>query len=187
MTTPYMPGNSGESKAVGGWTEDRIARLRSLWSKGWTCTQIAQSLGGISRNAVIGKVRRLNLAFRVTPGDSTAFRNAAFGRRDRRSDPRPRIRKARPEVKPPPRIRDMNPADPSLIRDPLLDVARVSFADLEPHHCKWPVGVPTQGFCGHTKVPGTPYCRQHVIRAYGAPAEPIAIPAGAPEMAEAVA
>nr|MDP8994535.1 GcrA family cell cycle regulator [Pseudomonadota bacterium] len=49
------------------WTEERIERLKELWSKGMTASQIAEELGGVSRNAVIGKAHRLGLQARPSP------------------------------------------------------------------------------------------------------------------------
>src|SRR5687768_14524610 len=49
------------------WTEERIDRLKSMWAKGSTASQIADELGGVSRNAVIGKAHRLGLESRPSP------------------------------------------------------------------------------------------------------------------------
>lgn len=49
------------------WTDERIDRLKELWSKGVTASQIAEELGGVSRNAVIGKAHRLGLQSRPSP------------------------------------------------------------------------------------------------------------------------
>ena len=54
------------------WTEERIERLKKMWHEGATASQIADELGGVSRNAVIGKAHRLGLEQRpspVKPGD----------------------------------------------------------------------------------------------------------------------
>src|SRR6478736_6104125 len=56
------------------WTEERIDRLKAMWTKGATASQIAEELGGVSRNAVIGKAHRLGLQSRPSPvrgGDSS--------------------------------------------------------------------------------------------------------------------
>ena len=47
------------------WTEERVKKLRELWGKGNTASQIAEIIGGISRNAVIGKAHRLNLSAKI--------------------------------------------------------------------------------------------------------------------------
>ncbi|MGC4251284.1 MAG: GcrA family cell cycle regulator, partial [Sphingobium sp.] len=49
------------------WTDERIDQLKSMWEKGLTASQIAEELGGVSRNAVIGKAHRLGLQSRPSP------------------------------------------------------------------------------------------------------------------------
>ena len=49
------------------WTEERIERLKKMWHDGATASQIADELGGVSRNAVIGKAHRLGLEQRPSP------------------------------------------------------------------------------------------------------------------------
>ncbi|MGH6659052.1 MAG: GcrA family cell cycle regulator, partial [Sphingomicrobium sp.] len=61
------------------WTEERIERLKKLWADGSTASQIAEELGGVSRNAVIGKAHRLGLEQRpspVKPGEEKAKKPA---------------------------------------------------------------------------------------------------------------
>ena len=62
------------------WTDERIDQLKAMWEKGMTASQIAEELGGVSRNAVIGKAHRLDLQARPSPvkaGDSASRRAAA--------------------------------------------------------------------------------------------------------------
>src|SRR6201994_3381740 len=62
------------------WTDERIDRLKSMWAKGATASQIADELGGVSRNAVIGKAHRLGLEQRpspVKPGEEKEVKKAA--------------------------------------------------------------------------------------------------------------
>ena len=47
--------------SIMGWTEEKVNKLKDLWGKGQTASQIAEIIGGVSRNAVIGKAHRLNL------------------------------------------------------------------------------------------------------------------------------
>ena len=47
------------------WTEEKVEKLKELWGKGNTASQIAEILGGVSRNAVIGKAHRLNLSAKI--------------------------------------------------------------------------------------------------------------------------
>ena len=49
------------------WTDEKVAKLKELWGKGNTAAQIASIIGGISRNAVIGKAHRLGLSSRPSP------------------------------------------------------------------------------------------------------------------------
>ena len=130
---------------------------RALFVKGLSAGQAAGVLGGITRNAVIGKWNRMGL---------------------RRGYARPRnIEQSRskgPQVKAkvrPARKRVVLPPMPveELPPPAVTDVARVLFADLERHHCRFPVGdprEPTFGFCGCTPYPGLPYCEAHARRAY---------------------
>ena len=53
------------------WTDERIEQLRNMWEKGLTASQIADELGGVSRNAVIGKAHRLGLKSRPSPVKAT--------------------------------------------------------------------------------------------------------------------
>ena len=57
------------------WTDERVDRLKKLWSEGLSASQIAAQLGGVSRNAVIGKVHRLNLPGRAKAGGATSARS----------------------------------------------------------------------------------------------------------------
>uniref|UniRef100_UPI0028AB0CB5 GcrA family cell cycle regulator n=1 Tax=Shinella sp. TaxID=1870904 RepID=UPI0028AB0CB5 len=54
------------------WTDERVERLKKLWAEGLSASQIAAQLGGVSRNAVIGKVHRLNLPGRAKAGGTQA-------------------------------------------------------------------------------------------------------------------
>ena len=47
------------------WTEEKVKTLKDLWGKGKTASQIAEIIGGVSRNAVIGKAHRLNLSAKI--------------------------------------------------------------------------------------------------------------------------
>ena len=58
-----------------GWTEDKVNKLKELWGKGNTASQIAEIIGGISRNAVIGKAHRLNLSAKIKTRSATSNKN----------------------------------------------------------------------------------------------------------------
>ena len=73
------------------WTEERIEKLKSMWEKGMTASQIADELGGVSRNAVIGKAHRLDLQSRPSPVKGTDGEG---------SKPEPRKASAKPKATP---------------------------------------------------------------------------------------
>lgn len=149
-----------------GWTDDRIEKLRKLWADGLSASECARHIGGgFSRNAVIGKVTRLGL-----PGRKVKVRRPANDRwntEDRRMERGEKpFKQAVIRAKP-------NWRAEALPDTPATDVATItSILDLEPHHCRWPIGDPKQhgfGFCGCKKVEGLPYCNAHARRAYAPP------------------
>src|SRR3954467_14952990 len=80
------------------WTDERIERLKALWTQGMTASQIAEELGGVSRNAVIGKAHRLGLQSRPSPVKP----NEEPGAEEREPAPPPQPRVADPNAKPAP-------------------------------------------------------------------------------------
>ena len=141
------------------WTQDRVDILRKLWPK-QSASQIAMRLGNISRNAVIGKAHRLGLVCSPRNPRDKAERAAQTHR----------VRKAAKERKQeaPMRMPKFKP-DPEALAAlrAIPDTPTVkSLLDLEPHHCRWPCGEPTDGFCGEKHIPGLPYCERHSQRAY---------------------
>ena len=87
------------------WTDERIDTLRKMWEAGQTASQIAEELGGVSRNAVIGKAHRLGLQSRpspVKPNDPTAAPKAAPEAKPAPTAPRPPVERAAPPVAPTP-------------------------------------------------------------------------------------
>src|SRR5262245_18279279 len=141
-----------------GWTDERVATLRKLWTEGLSASQIAKQLGGVTRNAVIGKVHRLGLAGRATPS---------------RPAKRP-VRTARPRLMGPsiPRLRPPSTTPAVVIPhlEPLKDEAgkTMNVLTLSESVCKFPIGDPTDpdfAFCGRAAV-GSPYCSDHARLAY---------------------
>ncbi|MBL8548765.1 MAG: GcrA cell cycle regulator [Hyphomonadaceae bacterium] len=142
-----------------GWTEERVTLLKKLWTEGHSASQIAKQLGGVTRNAVIGKVHRLGLAGRSTPS---------------RPAKRP-VRAARPRTPTAPnapRIRPATYTPPVLM--PVLDPLRLadgtfaSVLTLNESMCKWPIGNPDEAgfaFCARPSCSG-PYCADHARQAY---------------------
>jgi GcrA cell cycle regulator len=149
------------------WTEQRIDTLKQLWADGLSASQIAGRLGGVTRNAVIGKVYRLGLAGRATTSRS-----------------RPRLRSTRPRVGNSLTSRQRafgNPALRRLLSATNRDTAptadeltiplheRKIVSTLTPSCCRWPIGDPKQAdfhFCSRTRFEGFPYCVAHALRAF---------------------
>ena len=149
------------------WTEERVELLKKYWAEGLSASQIAAQLGGVTRNAVIGKVHRLGLSGRAKPTSSG-----------------PRPRKVRPPSAHRPRgyISGANalklhahalprriPA-PVPIEDLVVPISlKVSLLALNDQMCKWPIGDPGADgfhFCGHRNFNGLPYCEYHSRLAY---------------------
>jgi GcrA cell cycle regulator len=148
----------GQGGLIMGWTDDRVATLRKLWAEGLSASQIAKQLGGVTRNAVIGKVHRLGLAGRATPS---------------RPAKRP-VRQARPRVVGPSAPRFREPSARPLVVIPDLEPLKLedgraaSVLTLSESMCKYPIGDPTDAdfaFCGRGSVCG-PYCQDHARLAY---------------------
>ena len=150
------------------WTDERVEILKKLWQDGLSASQIAAELGGVTRNAVIGKVHRLGLSGRGQPTSSV--------KRQRRVQPtarRPRqtvtvgnlALQTHVEAVPAPVIRHKE----SLV----VPIAkRLTIEKLTERTCKWPIGDPGHDdfhFCGHESLDGVPYCEYHAGLAYQAP------------------
>lgn len=162
-----------------GWNDERVELLKKLWNEGLSASQIATRLGGVTRNAVIGKVHRLGLSGRVTPTRTLGTRRPRT--REAAAQPR-RVARQRPAVPAPsPAMHASWQWDPSLqpeglpeaveeIFIPLQD--RKSVLDLREADCRWPIGDPQLAdfhFCGHAKHAGLPYCEFHARKAYQPP------------------
>lgn len=148
------------------WTDERVEMAKGMWKKGNTATKIASHLG-VSRNAVLGKMHRLGLSHRTSLSPlkekQTLRRLALKIAKSAKSSAKRRI---------PPSIPGFA-ADVCTRTDTFGDVARIAnVVDLEPHHCRWPIGEPGHagfGFCGNQKLPGVSYCLTHARRATDAP------------------
>src|SRR6201991_4158071 len=145
---------------VMGWTDERVELLKKLWQDGLSASQIAKQLGGVTRNAVIGKVHRLGLSGRAAPSKParTVFKA-----------PRP----ARPVSTTPAAPRRLGeptshaPAPPVRYVDEAPGTATV--LTLGAHMCKWPIGDPALDnftFCGRRSEENGPYCHEHATVAY---------------------
>ncbi|MGE5541156.1 MAG: GcrA family cell cycle regulator [Bacillota bacterium] len=144
-----------------GWTEERIALLKKMWLEGLSASQIAKQLGGVTRNAVIGKVHRLGLSGRATPSQPRA---AAYKVKVPRA-PRPVTTK--PARREPAEAVHRPAARVQIYREESPGSATI--LTLGAHMCKWPIGDPVSDsftFCGKRVGDGNPYCVDHGRIAY---------------------
>jgi GcrA cell cycle regulator len=178
--------HADQEHEVMNWTDERVETLRKLWAEGLSASQIAAQLGGVSRNAVIGKVHRLKLSGRAKPASST-----------------PRVRSA-PRSNGPRRLPSSSGRSSSAIggmmksRSPMASIhgatalkmdqefetevyvapvqeleipesQRLTLLQLNEQTCKWPIGDPLTAdffFCGGHAEENKPYCEFHSRRAY---------------------
>lgn len=150
-----------------GWTDERVELLKKLWSDGLSASQIAQELGGVTRNAVIGKVHRLNLSGRAK-SPSAAPRPRKVRAASPRSANRPLVVgntalkvQNRPAAAPRRLPAQEDVVVPISLNKPLLELTEQT--------CKWPNGDPASesfGFCGHPSREDGPYCEYHSRLAY---------------------
>jgi len=152
-----------------GWTDERVELLKKLWQDGLSASQIAKQLGGVTRNAVIGKVHRLGLSGRATP--SQPARPAFKAPRPPRPAPsQPMI--ARRPVEQPQTHTTASSAPVPVAPRPVFRMEEPGSATvltLGAHMCKWPIGDPSSDnftFCGRRSDEGTPYCLEHARIAY---------------------
>ena len=157
------------------WNDERVELLKKLWAEGLSASQIAGRLGGVTRNAVIGKVHRLGLSGRATTSRMKSLR------------PRPRVT-ANAMAKRPSNTRARfgsvgNPsvralyqpdAEPfTAVEELVIPLAeRKTIQTLTECSCRWPIGDPQHDefhFCGKDKVMGLPYCEFHARRAFQPP------------------
>lgn len=160
---------------VATWTEDRVELLKKLWIDGLSASQIAGELGGVTRNAVIGKVHRLGLSGRAkapSSGGAARTRKPAAPRTSSGFNVTNHIRgnaalvplvRPQPEARPDPKPELMDP-------DVVVPFSeRVSIMELKENMCRWPMGDPTHAefrFCGLKTDSGVPYCGYHCRIAY---------------------
>lgn len=133
------------------WDDSAIARLRELRSLGTPPAAIAEELGGISRNAVIGKMFRLGMTAPSTVNSGSIAQRLGCKRHAAKKKAG-----AEPTLTPKPTPVAHIPRD-----DLPMPVAKISFAELDRDSCRFPVGDPGQtgfGFCGDPTIRGRPYC-----------------------------
>ncbi len=145
-----------------GWTDERVELLKKLWADGLSASQIAKQLGGVTRNAVIGKVHRLGLSGRAAPSQPA---RPAF-----KAPRAPRAAVAAPAA--PRRVEPVAPAPVAASPTPPAvykeEPGSATVLTLGAHMCKWPIGDPATdsfSFCGRRSSDG-PYCSDHARVAY---------------------
>ena len=136
------------------WTDEKVAKLKELWGSGKTASQIAEIIGGVSRNAVIGKSLRLNLSAKIKTRKATSNQNFdksvesknINSKRGRKSKFKSLIIE-----------KDFEPENPKQLEE------------LDESVCKWPVGHPDEKnfyFCGRSSLKDFSYCKLHLLYAY---------------------
>ncbi|MEP6342073.1 MAG: GcrA family cell cycle regulator [Maricaulaceae bacterium] len=155
------------------WTEDRVEILTKLWAEGLSASQIAKQLGGVTRNAVIGKVHRLGLSGRAKPSRPATRRAAAKPSTPRTRTVKPRASaSAKPKTPSIPKIRSATESVPMptpINAKPLPNGEFATILTIRDHMCKWPIGDPGDNdfrFCGRRIKEGEPYCEGHCQVAY---------------------
>ena len=135
------------------WDEAREAKLKELWEKGHTASQIAEILGGTTRNAVIGKAHRLKLAGRAQSKKLDKKEKRSVGgesKEERQISRRSRFKSLLLD-------KNFEPENPK------------SLEELTEETCKWPIGHPNEEkfyFCGRKPEGEFPYCKLHVLYAF---------------------
>ena len=133
------------------WTDEKVAKLKDLWGKGSTASQIAEILGGVSRNAVIGKAHRLNLS-----GKIIAKKNSS-NQKINKSNSLNSKKVTRGRFKSIIIDKDFEPENPKQLEE------------LDEKSCKWPIGHPNEKnfyFCGRTSLKDFSYCKLHILYAF---------------------
>ena len=136
------------------WTEEKVSKLKELWGKGNTASQIAEIIGGISRNAVIGKAHRLNLSAKIKTRTATSNQNFETSMLDKNIKTR---RGRRSKFKSLIIEKNFEPENPKQLEE------------LDESLCKWPIGHPNEKsfyFCGRSSLKDFSYCKLHLLYAY---------------------
>ncbi|MDA9422673.1 MULTISPECIES: GcrA family cell cycle regulator [Bradyrhizobium] len=136
------------------WTDERIELLKRHFEAGLSCSEIAADIG-VSRNAVIGKLSRLNLTRGRTVED--------------RAFAPPRAPRAVPRLQYEMLATIYGETDASAAAAPIDETNRCSLLELAENRCRWPISTPGEDdfcFCGNTAPDGQPYCAGHSRLAY---------------------
>ena len=136
------------------WTPEREKKLRTLWTKGHSASQIATILGNTTRNAVIGKAHRLNLQARAISKKITTKQNLEDDKttefKQQKLSRKARFRSLLLD-------KNFEPENPKTLEELTDDT------------CRWPIGHPPEKkfhFCGRKPMEKFPYCKLHVLYAF---------------------
>ncbi len=170
------------------WTDERVELLKKMWGEGQSASQIAKELGGVTRNAVIGKVHRLGLSNRATTSTtakSEPKEKPAAPKPKAEPRPSPKTESARPvtpqdskpvhirkqiipagqPLPPQPSANEISPEALAKVNEVEKKSKKITLMELTERTCKWPVGDPATEdfwFCGLPVQAGKPYCEAHV-------------------------
>ena len=136
------------------WNDEKVNKLKELWGKGNTASQIAEIIGGISRNAVIGKAHRLNLSAKIKTRAATSSQtfDSSIESKDIKSKKSRKSKFKSLIIE-----KDFEPENPKQLEE------------LDENSCKWPIGHPDENnfyFCGRTSLKDFSYCKLHLLYAY---------------------
>ena len=136
------------------WNEEKVNKLKELWGKGNTASQIAEIIGGISRNAVIGKAHRLNLSAKIKTRAATSNQNFENSIQENNNKTK-RGRKSK--------FKSL------IIEKDFEPEKQKQLEELDESSCKWPIGHPDENnfyFCGRSSLKDFSYCKLHLLYAY---------------------
>jgi GcrA cell cycle regulator len=141
------------------WTDERVERLKAGFVAKLSCREIAAEIG-VSRNAVIGKLSRLNLSREKSSDERRPARKRAGKGRRARSVPRLQYQMLRTLYAGP---------QTEAYDEPIASEHCCSLLELSEERCRWPISTPGLAdfrFCGNTPIEGLPYCAGHTRLAY---------------------
>ncbi|NRB33488.1 MAG: GcrA cell cycle regulator [Rhodobacteraceae bacterium] len=174
------------------WTDERVELLKKMWGEGQSASQIAKELGGVTRNAVIGKVHRLGLSNRTGGGGSAPkaepkpkaveeAKKSAPSKPEPAPEPEPVAAEAAPAPRtvparakiipagqplpPQPSANEISPEAIARVNEIEKKAKKITLMELTERTCKWPIGDPATDdfwFCGLPVQAGKPYCEAHV-------------------------